>query len=129
MMSTVSMLPRHATRTWTFRSSSAGREGSGCTSCDACSTASNTITRTSNGEAGYGFARAWGNDRSRQRGAEGDSGMLTIEAKRADLLVLAGRLDASQCGPAQAALDAAHGVVTLDCSGLEYISSAGLGVL
>jgi len=55
--------------------------------------------------------------------------MLTIEAKRADLLVLAGRLDASQCGPAQAALDAAHGVVTLDCSGLEYISSAGLGVL
>ena len=55
--------------------------------------------------------------------------MLTIDAKRADLLVLAGRLDASQCGPAQAALDAAHGVVTLDCSGLEYISSAGLGVL
>ena len=56
-------------------------------------------------------------------------GMLTIDAKGAGVLVLAGRFDAAQCGPAQAALDAVDGVVTLDCTGLEYISSAGLGVL
>ena len=55
--------------------------------------------------------------------------MLTIDSKGAGLLVIAGRLDASQCGRAQAALDEVDGVVTLDCSGLEYISSAGLGVL
>jgi len=30
---------------------------------------------------------------------------------------------------ARAALDAVHGIVNLDCTGLEYISSAGLGVL
>jgi len=55
--------------------------------------------------------------------------MLTIDTKGAGLVVLAGRLDAAQCGPAQAALDGFHGVVILDCTGLEYISSAGLGVL
>lgn len=55
--------------------------------------------------------------------------MLTIEPKGAGVLVIAGRLDALQCGHAQAALDRVDGVVTLDCSGLEYISSAGLGVL
>jgi anti-sigma B factor antagonist len=55
--------------------------------------------------------------------------MLTIDSKSAGLLVIAGRLDASQCGPAQAALDKVDGVVTLDCTSLEYISSAGLGVL
>jgi anti-anti-sigma factor len=47
----------------------------------------------------------------------------------AGLLVITGRLDAAQCGSAQAALDKVDGVVTLDCNGLEYISSAGLGVL
>jgi anti-anti-sigma factor len=55
--------------------------------------------------------------------------MLTIDSKGTGVLVIAGRLDAAQCGPAQAALDAVHGIVTLDCTGLEYISSAGLGVL
>ena len=55
--------------------------------------------------------------------------MLTIDTKDAGLVVLAGRLDAAQCGPAQTALDGVHGIVTLDCTGLEYISSAGLGVL
>jgi anti-anti-sigma factor len=55
--------------------------------------------------------------------------MLTIDAKDPGLVVMTGRLDAAQCGPAQAALDAVHGIVTLDCSGLDYISSAGLGVL
>jgi len=55
--------------------------------------------------------------------------MLTIDTKGAGLVAIAGRLDAAQCGPAQAALDEVHGIVTLDCTGLEYISSAGLGVL
>ena len=55
--------------------------------------------------------------------------MLTIEPKGAGVLVVAGRLDALQCSQAQAALDRVDGIVTLDCSRLEYISSAGLGVL
>src|SRR5262245_50794612 len=55
--------------------------------------------------------------------------MLTIDTKGAGVVVLAGRLDAAQCGSAQAALDGVHGIVTVDCTGLEYISSAGLGVL
>ena len=55
--------------------------------------------------------------------------MLTIDTKEAGLVVMAGRLDAAECGRAQAALDAVHGTVTLDCTGLDYISSAGLGVL
>ena len=45
------------------------------------------------------------------------------------IVVVAGRLDASQAAAAQTFLDALQGTVTLDCSGLEYISSAGLGVL
>jgi len=55
--------------------------------------------------------------------------MLRIDSRGTGLLAIAGRLDASQCGAAQAALDNVDGVVTLDCTGLEYISSAGLGVL
>ena len=55
--------------------------------------------------------------------------MLTIDSKGGGLLVITGRLDAAQCGSAQDALDKVDGVVTLDCNGLEYISSAGLGVL
>lgn len=55
--------------------------------------------------------------------------MLTIDTNGAGVLVLTGRLDAAHCGPAQAALDEVHGVVVLDCTALEYISSAGLEVL
>jgi anti-sigma B factor antagonist len=40
-----------------------------------------------------------------------------------------GRLDAAQAANAQAALDQLSGTVTLAFAGLEYISSAGLGVL
>ena len=43
--------------------------------------------------------------------------------------MLVGRLDADPGAAAQAFLDRLDGVVTLDCSELEYISSAGLGVL
>jgi anti-sigma B factor antagonist len=38
-------------------------------------------------------------------------------------------LDASQCAIAQAAFDQTKDKVRADCSRLEYISSAGLGVL
>ena len=55
--------------------------------------------------------------------------MLAIDAGADGVVVISGRLDAAQAPAAQAFLDPLQGVVTLDCSGLEYISSAGLGVL
>ena len=55
--------------------------------------------------------------------------MLTTEIGAGGTVVIAGRLDAAQCPTAQAFLDGVSGAVTLDCSRLEYISSAGLGVL
>jgi anti-sigma B factor antagonist len=55
--------------------------------------------------------------------------MLTIETGADGLVVVAGRLDAAQAPTAQAYLDRVQGTVTLDASRLEYISSAGLGVL
>jgi anti-anti-sigma factor len=55
--------------------------------------------------------------------------MLAIEFDQNGVVVVTGRLDAAQSPVAQSFLDKVHGVVTLDCSGLEYISSAGLGVL
>ena len=54
--------------------------------------------------------------------------MLAIDFNAEGAVVLAGRLDAAQCPAAQSFLDQVQGTVT-DCSGLEYISSAGLGVL
>lgn len=44
-------------------------------------------------------------------------------------VVFSGRLDAAQCAKAQAFLDAAADPREFDFTGLEYISSAGLGVL
>jgi anti-sigma B factor antagonist len=44
-------------------------------------------------------------------------------------IVISGRLDAAQAPAAQSFLDSVEGTVTLDCRGLDYISSAGLGVL
>jgi anti-sigma B factor antagonist len=55
--------------------------------------------------------------------------MLEIDAGPEGRVVISGRLDASQAVAAQAFLDRTSGTVTLDCGGLEYISSAGLGVL
>lgn len=55
--------------------------------------------------------------------------MLTIAHGTDGAVVINGRLDAAQCPTAQAFLDGVNGQVTLNCSGLEYISSAGLGVL
>lgn len=55
--------------------------------------------------------------------------MLAIEYGQDGSVVIAGRLDAAQAAAAQSFLDQVAGTVTLDCSRLEYISSAGLGVL
>ena len=55
--------------------------------------------------------------------------MLTIETDPGGAIVVAGRLDAAQAATAQTFLDGIQGAATLDCAKLEYISSAGLGVL
>jgi anti-sigma B factor antagonist len=55
--------------------------------------------------------------------------MLAIEHGSEGVVVLSGRLDAAQSPAAQSFLDKVQGPVTLDCTKLEYISSAGLGVL
>jgi anti-sigma B factor antagonist len=55
--------------------------------------------------------------------------MLTIDFGAEGVVVIAGRLDAAQCPVAQSFLDRVQGTATLDCSRLEYLSSAGLGVL
>lgn len=44
-------------------------------------------------------------------------------------IVLEGRLDAAQCGKALGFLDGVAEPHVLDLAGLQYISSAGLGVL
>jgi anti-sigma B factor antagonist len=55
--------------------------------------------------------------------------MFAIDFGAEGIVVVAGRLDAAQSPAAQSFLDRVQGVVTLDCSRLEYLSSAGLGVL
>ncbi len=55
--------------------------------------------------------------------------MLTLEAGPDDTVRVAGRLDAAQAAAAQSFLDRTSGEVVLDCRELDYISSAGLGVL
>lgn len=55
--------------------------------------------------------------------------MLKIETIGANCAQMVGRLDAAQAPSAQATLDTMNGEVTLDCAQLDYLSSAGLGVL
>jgi anti-sigma B factor antagonist len=55
--------------------------------------------------------------------------MLAIDFGADGTVVITGRLDAAQCPVAQSFLDKVDGAVILDCTGLEYVSSAGLGVL
>jgi anti-sigma B factor antagonist len=55
--------------------------------------------------------------------------MLKIEFGPQGAVVIEGRLDAAQAPAAQAFLDGVSGSVVLDCTALEYLSSAGLGVL
>lgn len=55
--------------------------------------------------------------------------MLDIDVADAGVVMLKGRLDASQSEKAQTFLDGLDQASVLDFSHLEYISSAGLGVL
>lgn len=55
--------------------------------------------------------------------------MLRIDFGSDGSVVMEGRLDAAQAAAAQQFLDKVQGTVAVDCSRLEYISSAGLGVL
>ena len=55
--------------------------------------------------------------------------MLKIEFGPQGVVIVEGRLDAAQAAAAQSFLDGVSGNTTLDCAALEYISSAGLGVL
>jgi len=55
--------------------------------------------------------------------------MFEIESPQAGQVLMRGRLDAVQAPKAEAFLDAMKGEIVIDMSGLEYISSAGLGVL
>ena len=55
--------------------------------------------------------------------------MPAIEAGSDGRVAMVGRLDASQAATAQAFLDKLDGQVVLDCAALDYLSSAGLGVL
>lgn len=55
--------------------------------------------------------------------------MFEIEFGDGGRVMASGRLDAAQAPQAQAFLDKVEGVCTLDLGALDYISSAGLGVL
>ena len=55
--------------------------------------------------------------------------MFEIEYGSDGAVLCQGRLDAAQCEKAQAFMDELEGANTLDFTGLEYISSAGLGIL
>ena len=55
--------------------------------------------------------------------------MFEIEFGDEDTVLVAGRLDAAQAVKAQAFLDQVVGACVLDLTNLEYVSSAGLGVL
>lgn len=55
--------------------------------------------------------------------------MFSIDMDAQGAVVAAGRLDAAEAPRAQAFLDGVQGTVTLDLAALDYISSAGLGVL
>jgi len=55
--------------------------------------------------------------------------MFEIEYGNGGEVICRGRLDAAQCATAERFMDELEGASTLDFSELEYISSAGLGIL
>ena len=55
--------------------------------------------------------------------------MLKIELANRSTIVLTGRFDASQVSQADPIFDSLEGNSTLDCKGLDYVSSAGIGVI
>jgi len=54
--------------------------------------------------------------------------MFTVQSETQGMIKFVGRLDASQTAYAESELAKVQGQVTVDLSGLEYISSAGLGL-
>ena len=81
----------------------------------------------------FSDATAGGSDRAglicQPSATTGDRAMFDIGYGDDGAIALSGRLDAAQCDKAQAFLDGAGTAGVLDFRGLEYISSAGLGVL
>ena len=55
--------------------------------------------------------------------------MFEIERDEQGRVLLSGRLDASQVDKARSVMSTIEETCTVDFSGLEYISSAGLGIL
>jgi anti-anti-sigma factor len=55
--------------------------------------------------------------------------MFEILVQEGGIVKLSGRLDAAQADRAKATLDGVKGSATLDLTDLDYVSSAGLGVL
>ena len=55
--------------------------------------------------------------------------MFHIDFDENDVVIVKGRLDAAQAPVAQSFLDAIRGQCVVDLRDLEYVSSAGLGVL
>ena len=75
------------------------------------------------------FRKTLARPQARPATEEREKKMLAIDFGADGVVVITGRLDAAQCPTAQSFLDKVQGTVTMDCSRLEYISSAGLGVL
>ncbi len=55
--------------------------------------------------------------------------MFTTHSRPDGTVALVGRLDAAEVPSARAALGALSGTLTLDCSQLDYVSSAGIGLI
>ncbi len=55
--------------------------------------------------------------------------MLRIETADRSTVLLSGRFDATQVQKAESVLEEIEGDCILNCQGLEYISSAGIGVI
>jgi anti-anti-sigma factor len=55
--------------------------------------------------------------------------MLKIELANKSTVVLTGRFDASQVSQADPIFDSLEGNSTIDCKALDYVSSAGIGVI
>ncbi len=70
-----------------------------------------------------------GSQSTRQLPESGEDTMFEIGHGPDGAVVFSGRLDAAQCAKAEEFIDAAGAVQAFDFAGLEYISSAGLGVL